>query len=80
MSITANKFKGIRCAHCHDVFSAKMTKLHNNANVLAFGERVIGPGLMLEIVEAFLTTPFSNDTRHARRVQKIIDMENEVFK
>ena len=80
MSITANKFKGIRCAHCHDVFSAKMTKLHNNANVLAFGERVIGPGLMLEIVEAFLTTPFSNDTRHARRVQKIIDMENEFFK
>ena len=53
MSIVANKVKGIRCGHCHDVFSAKMTRLHNDANVLAFGERVVGPGLMLEIVDAF---------------------------
>ena len=80
MSIVANKIKGIRCGHCHDVFSAKMTKLHNNANVLALGERVVGPGLMLEIVEAFINTPFSNDERHVRRVDKIKALENKNFK
>ena len=80
MSIVANKVKGIRCGHCHDVFSAKMTRLHNDANVLALGERVVGPGLMLEIVDAFLFTEFSGDERHARRVQKIKDLENKNFK
>ena len=80
VSIVANKVKGIRCAHCHDVFSAKMTRLHNDANVLAFGERVIGPGLMLEIVDAFLTTDFSYDERHQRRVDRIKDLEQRNFK
>ena len=80
MSIVANKVKGVRCAHCHDVFSAKMTKLHNDANVLAMGARVVGAGLMLEIVDAFITTPFSNDSRHARRVEKIKELENKNFK
>lgn len=80
MSIAANKVKGIRCGHCHDVFSAKMTRLHNNANVLAFGERVVGPGLMIEIVDAFLNTDFSYDERHMRRVNKIIALEQENFK
>lgn len=80
MSIAANKVKGIRCGHCHDVFSAKMTRLHNNANVLALGERVVGPGLMIEIVDAFLSTPFSYDERHMRRVNKIIALEQENFK
>ena len=80
VSIVANKVKGIRCAHCHDVFSAKMTRLHNDANVLAFGERVIGPGLMLEIVDAFLTTDFSGDERHARRVERIRELEQRNFK
>ncbi len=80
MSIAANKVKGIRCAHCHDVFSAKMTRLHNDTNVLAFGERVIGVGLMLEIVEAFLTTEFSNDERHVRRIEKIKQIEDKYFK
>ncbi len=80
MSIVANKVKGIRCAHCHDVFSAKMTKLHNNANMIALGERVIGPGLMIEIIDAFISTPFSNEERHQRRVDKIIDLENKNFK
>lgn len=80
MSIVANKIKGIRCAHCHDVFSAKMTRLHNDANVLAFGERVIGAGLMTEIVDAFLSTDFSGDERHVRRVNKIKEMEDENFK
>ena len=80
MSIVANKVKGIRCGHCHDVFSAKMTREHNDANILAFGERVIGPGLMLEIVDAFLKTPFSNGERHVRRVEKIKALEDENFK
>ena len=80
MSIVANKIKGIRCGHCHDVFSAKMTRLHNDANVLAMGERVVGPGLMLEIVEAFLFTEFSGDARHERRVSKIKEIETKNFK
>lgn len=80
MSISANKVKGIRCAHCHDVFSAKMTRLHNDANILAMGERVIGPGLMLEIVDAFLNTDFSFDERHVRRVGKIKALEEKNFK
>ena len=80
VSIVANKVKGVRCAHCHDVFSAKMTRLHNDANVLAFGERVIGPGLMVEIVDAFLTTDFSYDERHQRRVDKIKELEQRNFK
>ena len=80
MSLVANKVKGIRCAHCHDVFSAKMTRLHNDANVMALGERVVGPGLMIEIVEAFLFTEFSNDERHIRRVEKIKALEEENFK
>ena len=80
MSIMANKVKGIRCGHCHDVFSAKMTRLHNDANVLAMGERVIGPGLMTEIVDAFLNTEFSGDERHKRRIAKITAIEDENFK
>ncbi len=80
MSIVANKIKGIRCGHCSDVFSAKMTREHNDANVLAFGERVIGPGLMLEIVQAFLTTKFSNGERHVNRVNKIKALEEKNFK
>lgn len=80
MSIVANKVKGIRCGHCADVFSARMTREHNDANVLAFGERVIGPGVMIDIVEAFLTTPFSNGERHARRVEKIKELEEVNFK
>ena len=75
MSIVANKIKGIRCGHCHDVFSAKMTRLHNNANVLAMGERVVGPGLAMMIVDAFLNTEFSGDERHSRRVEKIKNLE-----
>lgn len=80
MSIVANKFKGIRCAHCHDTFSARMTKLHNNANVLALGERVVGAGLMVDIVDAFINTPFSNEKRHVDRVNKISLLEEKNFK
>jgi ribose 5-phosphate isomerase B len=73
ISIAANKVKGIRAALCHDVFSAKATREHNNANILAMGGRVVGKGLALEIVKAFLETPFSNDERHIRRINMIED-------
>src|SRR5699024_10394555 len=74
ISISANKVKGIRCALVHDVFSAKATRAHNDANILAMGERVIGPGLAREIIKAFLTTEFEGD-RHERRVDKITEYE-----
>lgn len=73
ISITANKFKGIRAALCHDCFSAKATREHNDANILAMGARVIGPGLAREITGIFLNTEFSNDERHIRRINKIED-------
>lgn len=73
ISITANKIKGIRAALCHDVFSAEATRLHNNANILALGGRVVGPGLALKIVDTFLETPFSEDERHIRRINQIED-------
>jgi ribose 5-phosphate isomerase B len=68
ISITANKMKGIRAALCHDCFSAEATRLHNNANVLAMGARVIGIGHALKIVETFIDTKFSNEERHIRRI------------
>ena len=73
ISIAANKVKGIRAALCGDVFSAKATREHNDANILAMGARVIGPGLALEILKAFLETPFSDDERHIRRIKQIED-------
>lgn len=71
ISITANKVKGIRAALCGDCFSAQATREHNNANILALGARVTGPGLAIKIVDTFLDTPFSNDERHVRRIQMI---------
>lgn len=68
MSMAANKVPGIRAAVCHDCFSAQATREHNNANILAMGARVIGPGYALKIVDTFLGTPFSNDERHIRRI------------
>jgi ribose 5-phosphate isomerase B len=68
ISITANKMKGIRAALCHDCFSAEATRLHNDANVLAMGARVIGVGHALKIVDTFLNTEFSNDERHIKRI------------
>lgn len=73
ISITANKIKGIRCALCTDCFMAEATRLHNDANVLAMGGRVVGPGLALKIVDTFLDTPFSNEERHIRRINAIED-------
>lgn len=71
ISISANKISGIRCALCHDCFSAEATRLHNDANILALGARVIGPGHALKVVDTFLATAFSGDERHARRIAKI---------
>lgn len=71
ISIAANKVLGIRAALCHDCFSAEATRQHNDANMLAMGARVIGPGLALKIVDIFLDTPFSNDERHIRRIGMI---------
>lgn len=76
MSITANKVKGIRCALVHDLFSAKATRQHNDSNVLAMGERVIGPGLALEIAKVWLTTEYEGG-RHGRRVDKITQYEGQ---
>ena len=75
MSIAANKIRGIRCALLGDVFSAKATREHNDTNVMALGARVVGPGLALEIADAFLSTKFSNEPRHLRRINKIMDLE-----
>lgn len=76
MSISANKVKGIRCALVHDVFSAKATRLHNDSNILAMGERVIGPGLAREIAKTWLETGFEGG-RHEKRVKKITEYEND---
>lgn len=73
ISITANKVKGIRAALCGDCFSAQATREHNNANIVALGARVTGPGLAIKIVDTFLDTPFSNDERHIRRIKMIED-------
>lgn len=75
MSIAANKVKGIRCALVHDVFSAKATREHNDTNILAMGERVIGAGHAREIVATWLNTSFEGG-RHERRIEKIMELEN----
>ena len=71
ISIAANKVPGVRCALCSDTLSAKMTRLHNDANVLAMGGGMIGDNLALDIVETFLSTPFSNEEKHRRRVDRL---------
>lgn len=76
VSIAANKMKGIRAALCHDTFSAKMARRHNDSNVLALGQRVIGEGLLLEIVETWLNEEFEHG-RHEKRVDKIKAMEDD---
>ena len=75
ISMAANKVKGIRAACCSDYFSAKYTRLHNDANALCLGARVIGVGAALELVDVFLNTEFEGG-RHQRRVDLITDIEN----
>ena len=74
MSLAANKVKGIRAALCGDVFSATMSREHNNANVICLGERVLGPGLAVCVLDAWLDTEFAGG-RHQRRVDKIMAIE-----
>lgn len=71
ISIAANKVKGIRAALCSDCFSAEATRLHNDANILAMGARVLGPGLAVKIVDTFLNTEFSGAERHQRRIDML---------
>ncbi len=75
ISISANKVRGIRCALCGDVYSAKMSRAHNNANMIAFGGRVLGGGLAKEILDAYLNSDFELG-RHKRRVDKISEIED----
>lgn len=76
MSIAANKIKGIRASLCHDVYSAHCAREHNDANILTLGGRVVGYGLAREIVKTWLETPFSQEERHIRRLQKISGLES----
>ena len=76
ISIAANKHRGIRAACCSDYFSAKYTRLHNDANVLCQGGRVVGEGLACELVDVFLSTPFSGGERHKRRLDKVRGIED----
>lgn len=78
MSIVANKFKNIRAALCNDIYTAKMSRLHNDANILCMGSRVIGKGLAMEIVKTWLETDFEGD-RHAKRIEKINFIERKVL-
>lgn len=76
ISMSANKVKGIRAALCHDWFSAKYTRLHNDSNVICFGARVIGTGLAQELLKVFLSTEFEGG-RHENRVKKLMELENK---
>lgn len=75
IGIAANKVKGIRCANVSDTFSAKMAKRHNNCQMISLGERTLGAGLAIEVVDAFLDAEFE-EGRHAMRVDKIMNIEN----
>ena len=77
VSITANKVKGIRCALCSESVSAKLTREHNDSNMLAMGQRVIGVEVMKDIVHTWINTPFSKEARHQKRIDKITAMEEK---
>ena len=77
MSIAANKHKGIRAACCSDTFSARLTREHNDANVLCFGERVVGVGLAIDLVDAFLDAEYLNNGNHVTRVAMLKEIENK---
>ena len=79
MSIAANKHRGIRAACCSDTFSARLTREHNDANVLCFGERVVGAGLALDLVDAFLDAEYANGGNHLTRVAMLSEIEKGNF-
>lgn len=70
VSIAANRFKGIRASHCTDTYTARMTRMHNDSNILCLGERITGSGLALDIVDIWLNTPFEGG-RHKKRIDMI---------
>ena len=74
-SITANKVRGVRCALLSDVLTARMTRLHNDTNVMALGAGIVGKNLALEIVDVWLGTEFSGEARHQRRIDKVMALE-----
>lgn len=77
VSIAANKVKGIRCALLSDVLSAKMTRLHNDTNMMAMGAGIVGENLAMAIADTWLETPYSGDERHTRRINKLMALEND---
>ncbi len=77
MCVTANKIRGIRCALLSDLMSARLTREHNDANMIALGQGVVGEKLALEILDVFLSTPFSGAERHVRRIGKLSAVEAE---
>ena len=77
MAIAANKVDGVRAACCSETYTARLTRGHNNANVLCLGSRVVGEGVAIDIVEAWLATPFSGDERHQRRLDKVTAAEQQ---
>ena len=77
MSMAANKHNGIRAACCSDTFSARLTREHNDANVLCFGERVVGVGLAIELVDAFLEAEYANGGNHIKRVEMLSEIERK---
>jgi ribose 5-phosphate isomerase B len=76
-AIAANKISGIRAAACSETFSARYSRLHNDANLLCLGARVVGEGLALEVVQAWLDASFTGEERHRRRLAKIASLEAE---
>ena len=77
ISMAANKVKGVRAACCSDKFSVEMTRLHNNANILCLGGRVVSNEEGVELVDIFLKTPFSGDERHQKRIDMVMAIENK---
>ena len=76
ISIACNKHKGIRACCCSEATSARLTREHNNSNVIYFGARIVSTELANDIVDAFLSTPFSNGERHNRRIQQLAEIED----
>ncbi len=80
ISIVANKVCGIRCALCNDVTSARLTRAHNDANMLSMGAGIIGPNLTMDIVDMFMNTEFSQEEKHVRRLSQVAEIERSEFK
>ncbi|MDE0744155.1 MAG: ribose 5-phosphate isomerase B [SAR202 cluster bacterium] len=76
-SVAANKVKGVRAAVCHDIYSAHQGVEHDNMNILCLGSRIVGTEVVRELVSAFISAEYTNEERHARRLNKVIEMEND---